>query len=113
MDLFVPAVAMVALIKKFIDFSKYVTNKDRNGALTQIYAWIIGVAVVWLFAQTVWADKFGFGDLMLSAFNLASIVAVGLSLGSVGGVVTDVIKSRDNTDSAKMPSLLPGTPPQP
>lgn len=107
MDLFVPTVALLALINKFVDFSKYITNKDVNGALTQVYVWGAGVLGVWLYAQTAWADTINFGDLPLSKFNGASIVAVGFAIASAGSVAKDWLKAKDNSDSAAMPKLLP------
>lgn len=105
---FIPAVAMAALIKKFIDFAKYITNKDVNGAVTQLVVWAAGVVAVCLFAQTDWADTIAFAGQALSKLNFASQLAIGLGLGSVAGVATDAIKARDNTDSAAMPPLVPG-----
>lgn len=108
MELFVPAVALLALIKVFVDFGKSVTNKDVNAIFTQLFAWVAGIGAVWIYAQTVWADSIQFGDRALSSFNFASIVCVGLALASAAGVTSDLIKSIDNTDSAAKPPLLPG-----
>jgi len=106
MDVFVPAVAMFALIKKLIDFLKFITNQDWNGAATQAAVWLSGVLVVWLYAQTDWAETFSFAGITLAAMNFASLVALGIGLGSSASVATDFIKSRDTTDSAAMPPLF-------
>lgn len=106
MDTFVPAVAMFALIKKVLDFFKYLTNQDWNGAITQIAVWASGIVVVWLYAQTDWAETFSFAGFTLASMNGASLVALGIGLGSSASVATDFIKARDNTDSAAMPPLI-------
>lgn len=106
METFVPAVAMLTLIKKVLDFLKYLTNQDWNGALTQVCVWVAGIAVVWLYAQTDWAEGISFAGLVLSSMNFASLVALGIGLGSSASVATDFIKARDNTDSAAMPPLI-------
>src|SRR5205814_1872930 len=105
MDTFIPAVALAALVKKFLDFSKYITNRDLNGAITQVYAWVAGVVSVWLFAQTAWADAVSFGNIAVADFSFASMVVVGMGLSSVAGVATDSIKARDSSDTARMPQL--------
>jgi mevalonate kinase len=106
MDVFIPAVAMATLIKKLIDTFKYVTAKDWNGAVTQLVVWLSGVLVVWLYAQTDWAETFSFAGLTLASMNLASLVALGIGLGSSASVATDFIKARDAADTAKMPPLF-------
>lgn len=106
MDTFIPAVAMFALIKKFIDFTKYVVNRDLNGSVTQLVVWGAGVLAVWLYAQTDWADTISFAGLTLAKMNMGSLVALGLGLGSTASVATDFIKSRDDSDSASMPPLV-------
>lgn len=106
-ETFVPMLALVALVKKFIDFAKYLTNRDVNGAITQIVVWGSGVVAVCLFAQTDWAEGIIFAGRTLADMNFASQLAVGLGLGSTAGVVTDVIKASDDSDSAAMPKLLP------
>ena len=108
MDTFIPAVAMFSLIKKLLDFMKYLTSRDVNGAVTQLAVWLSGVLVVVLYAQTDWAETFSFAGFTLADMNMASLVALGIGLGSSASVATDFIKSRDDSDSAKMPPLLPG-----
>lgn len=97
---------MTALIKKIIDFLKFITNRDWNGAATQAIVWIAGVVVVMLYAQTDWAETFGFAGILLSDMNLASQIAIGLGFGSVASFGADWIKARDHTDSAAMPPLF-------
>lgn len=107
METFVPAAAMVTLIGKFVDFLKSVTNKDVNGVVTQLTAWAAGVAGVWLYAQTQWADQISFGDRALAQMNGASLIAVGLGASSLMSVLVDFKKARDQSDSARTPPLIP------
>lgn len=106
MDTFIPAVAMAALIFKVMDFLKNLTNKNWNSVVTQLITWVSGVVVVVLYAQTSWADQFGFADEVLSKMNFASLIAVGLGAASFSSVAYDFKKARDNTDSAMQPRLL-------
>jgi hypothetical protein len=108
MDELITVVALFALAKKFVDFSKFVTNRDVNGAFTQLWAWAAGVGAVLVFAATDFAEGIQVGTHALGDLAFWSLVWLGLGIGSVGGVVTDAIKSFDNTDSAAMPKLLPG-----
>jgi hypothetical protein len=73
-------------------------------------AWIAGVVAVVLYAQTAWANGIVFNDISLADMNFASLLVIGLGIGSVGSVVTDVIQARDNTDSAAVPPLVPKVP---
>lgn len=104
---FIPALAMAALTLKVIDFLRYLRAADMNGALTQLAAWIAGVAVVLLVAQTDWADGVSVGDMNLGTLGFWSLVFYGLSAGSGASVVKDTLKAVDNTNSAAIPTLLP------
>jgi hypothetical protein len=97
---------MLALIKKFIDFAKYVTNRDLNGAVTQLIVWAAGVVTVALYAQTDWAESIPVAGQSLADLNGWSQIAFGLGISSVSALATDFIKARDNNDSAAMPPLI-------
>lgn len=103
---FVPLLALAALVATLINFLKYVRNSDTNGALTQLSVWAAGVAAVLLVAQTDWSNALVFGEIALSDMNLASQIFLGLSVGSVGSVGHEVIKSLDDSDSASKPKLF-------
>lgn len=104
---FVPALAMAALIYKVIDFCRYLRAADVNGVLTQLAAWIAGVLVVLLVAQTDWANGIGVGDKNLGMLSFWSLVFFGLTVGSGASLVKDTVKAVDNTNSAAIPVLLP------
>jgi len=104
---FTPLVAMGALVFTIINFLKNLTNRQWSAVLTQLAAWAAGVVVVMLFAQTDWADTITFGGVALSSLNGASQFVIGLMAASIFGVVREVVKAIDSTDSAAKPPLIP------
>lgn len=113
----VPLLSLAALVNKFTDFLKFLTNKDWNAAVTQLTVWAGGVVAVFLASATLWAHGKGFdvGGIQITDLNGWSKLYAGLSASSVGGVAYDFKKARDDKDSAKTPALLPSanTPPAP
>lgn len=104
---FVPAVAMLALILKVVDFLRYAKNADVNGVVTQLIVWVAGVGVMLLASKTVWANGIEIGDRPLSTLSFWSIVFAGMSIGSGASLVKDAFKSIDNHNSSAIPTLLP------
>ena len=104
---FVPFIAMLALVKKVIDFLKYVTNRDLNGVITTGLSWVGGVVVVLLFAASDFAEGIPVGDTTIAALNFASLVIIGMSIGASAGVAADVISSRRPTDDPARLKLVP------
>ena len=104
---FLPVVAMAALTLKIVDFIRYLRAGDKNGVLTQLAAWIAGVLVVVLVAQTDWANGIAIGDMNLATLGFWSLVFYGLTAGSAASFTKDALKSFDNTNSAAIPTLLP------
>lgn len=104
---FVPAVAMVALILKLIDFARYARAGDVNGVLTQAATWTAGVLVLVLVAQTDWADSLDVGGFALGKLGIWSLVFYGMSAGSAASLAKDTLKAVDNTNSAAIPVLVP------
>jgi hypothetical protein len=107
---FVPMLALAALIYKLVDFVRYLLNGDRNGAITQLVTWAFAILAVILYAHTNWAHALSFGGINLHQLNLASQLVVGLQLGSLASTGKDLLKAVDNTNSAKIPTLLPAGP---
>lgn len=103
---FVPAVAMAALVLKVIDFLRYVGARDLNGSGTQLITWIAGVAVAFLVAHTEWADGIELGGAPLGKLGFWSLVFVGLTYSSLASAGKDLLKSIDNNNSAKIPTLF-------
>lgn len=106
---FVPLVAALALVTKLVDFGKYLTARNINGAVTQLVAWGAGIGAFFLLSRTDFASGITIGDLSLSTLNGASLILVGMSVASVGSLAIDFKQARDNTDTAAKPALLPGT----
>lgn len=104
---FIPTVAMVLLTVKIIDFLRYARAADFNGVLTQLFAWVAGVLVVLLAAQTDWASGINIGDKNLHTLGFWSLVFYGLSAGSSASVAKDTLKAVDNSNSAAIPVLVP------
>lgn len=103
---FVPALAVLFLVKKIIDTLRYATSRDVNGVTTQLITWVAGVASVLLAAQTAWANGIEVGGMSLHQLNTWSQVFVGLTVASGASVVTDTLKAVDNHTNAKIPPLL-------
>lgn len=109
---FVPAVAMLLLITKVVDFLRYARNRDANGVLTQLIAWAGGVAVVLLVAKTTWANGITVGDRPLNYLDIWSQLFAGLMIGSSASFAKDLTKSIDNNNSSAIPTLLPAPGPR-
>jgi hypothetical protein len=107
---FLPAVAMMALIVKVIDFGRYARAGDINGVVTQLVAWAAGVIVLLLVSRTTWADGITVGDRALSTLNFWSVFFAGISISSAASLVKDTLKSVDNHNSSAIPTLLPSGP---
>jgi hypothetical protein len=104
---FVPLVAMAALTLKLVDFARYARAGDINGIVTQLASWIASVLIVFLVAQTAWADGINVGDQNLAKLNGWSLLFWGLAAGSTASFVKDTLKAFDGTNSAAIPTLLP------
>lgn len=55
--------------------------------VTQLVHWAISVAVVVIAGQTDFANSMQVGNLSMGNLNIASLVFMGLALGSVGSVI--------------------------
>ncbi len=107
---FLPAIAMIALIGKVVDFLRYAKSRDVNGVFTQLIAWVAGVVGVLVAAQTTFAAAIPIGDRMLGTFSLWDQIFFGLSAASLYSTFVDTKKAVDNTNSAAIPTLLPTGP---
>lgn len=101
--------SLIALGNKFTAFLKSITNKDWNAVITQLVHWAGMTGVILLAASADIANNlvpFN-GAPALKDLNFGSIVFAGMSLGSLGSVIYDFKKARDNTDGATEPALIP------
>lgn len=102
-------VGMLALVKTVVDFLRRLANwpADRAAVIHQALAFLGGTAVVFLYSASQLGDFAIPGTkLLLSDMNGWTKVIVGLSIGGLASLVTDFIKSVDNTDSAKAPPII-------
>lgn len=104
---FVPAVAMIALIVKLVDFARYLRAGDLNGVVTQLAAWTAGAVGMLLMSKTVWATAVPVNGTPLNQLGVWSIVFAGVTLASSASAFNDIKSAIDNTDSAAVPTLLP------
>lgn len=77
------AIFLVLLVKKALDFVRYVANGDANGSITQILGWLLGIAAAYL-AQ--WAD-------WVTDTDTGSTILWGVVLGSAASVIHDFFKA--------------------
>lgn len=107
---FVPLAVFGALVWKFVDFLKALTNRDWNTVVTQLVVWVAGIAAVMLFAHSDFAANISVmdGGMTLATLGGVGQLIVGLSAASLVSVGVDVKKALDNSDSAAQPPLVPG-----
>lgn len=105
---FVPQLALASLVYSMVNLARYVRARDWDGSLTIAVSYAIGVAAVMITAQTDWASAIDIGDRTLGGLNAWSQLLAGLTLASSAGVVADLKKAIDRTDTAVKPSLLNG-----
>lgn len=110
---FVPLLVVAALLKKIVDFVRFALARDVNAAVTQVVSWVAGVGLMWLVSSSDFVNGVVIGGLNLGDLNAASIVLAGLAVSSTAGVGVDVIKAVDNTQSARVPSIIDDGPQQP
>lgn len=103
---FIPLVQMAVLVFAIINFLKAVRASDWNSALTQLTVWAAGVLVIFLVAQTDFADGIAIGDQALSVLNGWSLLFIGLTIASLASFGTEIKKALDNSDSARNPNLF-------
>lgn len=104
---FAPLIVAVALIWKIVDFVQFLRVGDKDSAITQAGVWIAGVVVILLLSATDFASGIQVADYSLGSLNVASLILLGLSVGSTASAVVDVKKAIDNTDSAAVTAPAP------
>lgn len=104
---FAPLLAAIALTWKIVDFVKYLRARNVDAVATQAGVWFAGVAVMLLLAATDFAEGITIGNLALGDLNRASLILLGLSIGSSASVLVDAKRAVDNTDSAVVPGPAP------
>lgn len=108
---FGPITALVLLVSTLYaiqNLIRYVKAGDWNGTGGILLAWASGILVVTLGAQSEVTDKLVLitGAPALGLLGWASLVMLGISVGSGGTVVADARNARDASTSAAKPPLV-------
>lgn len=102
--------AIGTVVFTFVNFIRFALAGEGSSAVGQVLAWVSGIAAALIVAHTDLAAAFVFGSKPLSQLNLVSQGLVGLMAASSIGVVNEIKKAIDSTDSARVPPLQrPGT----
>ncbi|HEX9994480.1 MAG TPA: hypothetical protein VGB14_16240 [Acidimicrobiales bacterium] len=88
------------IVKKAVDLIRMVAGRDWTGVVTQAVAWTGSTVVVWLVAASDFADQLG-----VDISGVASVVLIGLTVGSSASLFNDFLVARDNTQTAALPRL--------
>lgn len=103
---FIPLVLVASVIKKVIDFVKYLAGGDVNAVVTQLVAWAAGVGMAFLTANSDYGTEIMVNGRSLSSLNGWALTLLGLNIASLAGVGWDTIKAIDSSNSAAVPDLL-------
>lgn len=112
MDTFAPLAALTATVFVVISLLRYARGRDWNGVFTIVSVWVAGIAVLALFAQSNWAEHIDLagltGGVPLAELNFASLIILGLQLGSTATAFNELRGAIDSSTSTAKPSLLEG-----
>ena len=100
---------LAAFAKKIVDFVRQLRGKDTSAILTQLFAWLAGIAVVFIGAHVDVASGVEIANQSLDQLSTWSQVVLGLVVGSLGSVGKDALKALDNTQTEAAPKLVPGS----
>lgn len=95
-----------ATVKKVVDFVRYLSAGDARSVVTQVLSWVAGIGVAFLLAASDITQRFDIGGgYPLGNANGASLVLIGIGLASGASFGVDLLKARDNSQSAAVPPL--------
>lgn len=102
-------VGLAALVWQLIDFMREVRALpgSRSAVLTQLCAWAAGVAAVFLYGASQFGSTVVVGDIPISDMDGPTKLLVGVAVASVASSLVDFKQARDDSDSAKVPPLIP------
>jgi carbon starvation protein CstA len=105
---FVPLLAAAALVVSALNLVKFVKNRDWNGTVSTGAAWVIGVGVTLLLAESDFAESIAIGDTgqNLATANTFSLILVGVTFAAVAQQLYDYKRALDQTDSAMVEPLV-------
>lgn len=105
---FVPLVVAALMVAVIVDVIRSARNGQWNGVVTPVVAFISGVVVSLLLANSDFASSIAIGEtgITLGDANASSIVLFGFALGSSAAKIVDLLKAIDGSDSQRRPSLV-------
>lgn len=99
---------LAAFAKKLVDFVRQLRGKDTNAVLTQLLAWLAGVAVVFIGSHVDVAAGVEIANQSLDQLSLWSQIVLGVVVGSLGSVGKDALKAVDRFQTEASPKLTDG-----
>jgi hypothetical protein len=103
----VPLIALGTIVFSFVNVLKFASGGQWNAVITQIIAWVAGIAGIFLAGETQFASGIAVGDTNLELLDTPSKLFLGLVATSLLSTVNEIKKAIDHTDSASTPPLLP------
>jgi uncharacterized membrane protein len=106
---FLSLASLIALGMSIVSMVKFVRAKDLNSVVTQVVAWAVGIALVFLAgAADVTSHLVLFkGVPALGDINAASKVLLGMMFLSTGSQIHNFRKAFDNSQSSEEPAIVP------
>lgn len=103
-------ILFATLIWQVIDFARELANfgSERSSVVTQLSAWLVGIAAVALgaHADVTAGITFPGTGLPLGQLDFGSVVLVGLMAASLASSLVDTKQALDRGDTARKPALL-------
>jgi hypothetical protein len=100
---------MLVMVWKLVDFARLLTTwrTSRSATVTQVLAWLVSIAVVFLYGASQLGEFAIPGtELLLSDANVGTKIILGLAIGSAASAAVDVKQAIDSSDSNVKPPLL-------
>ena len=97
---------LVNFVRNVLALRKARDAEAINSVVTQMAAWGIGIAVVFVCAAAEVANNIAFFGTALKDMDTFSKVIVGFALASGGSVVNDFFAARDNSRTSANPALI-------
>lgn len=109
----VALVAFAAAAKGVLGFLKSLRAREWNAVYTTLVWWGAGIALVYLFTATRWADGLEIFGLKLSQANTGELCVLGsFGVGTLGIAWQQNEKAKDASQSAAQPPLFSASPGQ-
>ncbi len=100
---FVPILALGTLVFTFVLFLKNLSAQQWRSAITQVVAWVAGIAGVFMMAATQFASGITIGDTTIDRLSFWSKVVVGLLATSLLSTANEFKKAIDRSETAAAP----------